>query len=464
MYKPELYKKYTQIEDERSRINHVENDKLYYPKYHIAPQFGLLNDPNGLSYFNDEYHIFYQYHPNDTEHGLKNWYHLTTKDFINYEPQGIKLFPEEDFENYGIFSGSAYPKGEELYIYYTANHRDPMDNFKRIPYQCLAKMNKKNQIVSKEIIYNKPDNYTEHYRDPIILKDGSMLIGAQDKNQMGCLSLVKAGTEKKIEFKNELNKTYMLECPNYIEFNKENLLIVSTQGLNNEKYLNRYSVVYMRTNLESPITEEPKMLDHGFDFYAPQVFDDGKRKILIPWIGQAETIYPYDKELSWSQVLGIPRELSIKEGKLYQTPIKEYSSLETYVEVQEERFQTSRAYKISGLFNNNSELLIGEDSSIKVSYNNGVLNLDRSNCDILFNEEFGDTRELILEKDQVKLDIYVDNSVMEIFVNEGEYTLSTRFFINHLEEVNSNNIEGLKYYEMNSIKYTKDRTLEIVEK
>ena len=35
-------------------------ESKWYPKYHVAPPVGWLNDPNGFSYYKGEYHIFYQ--------------------------------------------------------------------------------------------------------------------------------------------------------------------------------------------------------------------------------------------------------------------------------------------------------------------------------------------------------------------------------------------------------------------
>ena len=70
------------------RIQETTRKDPYYPVWHIAPKCGLMNDPNGLCEINGIHHIFYQWFPAGPVHGLKHWYHLTTKDFIHYEDHG----------------------------------------------------------------------------------------------------------------------------------------------------------------------------------------------------------------------------------------------------------------------------------------------------------------------------------------------------------------------------------------
>ena len=53
--------------------------------YHLMPDIGWLNDPNGLCQFHGRYHLYYQYDPFDANGDLKLWAHVTTRDFIRYE-------------------------------------------------------------------------------------------------------------------------------------------------------------------------------------------------------------------------------------------------------------------------------------------------------------------------------------------------------------------------------------------
>ncbi|TGO67379.1 hypothetical protein BOTNAR_0043g00110 [Botryotinia narcissicola] len=76
------------------------------PQIHYSPPQNFMNDPNGL--FRDAdgvYHVYYQYNPTQTVAGNQHWGHATSKDLYHWDNQKIALYPENADE--GIFSGSA---------------------------------------------------------------------------------------------------------------------------------------------------------------------------------------------------------------------------------------------------------------------------------------------------------------------------------------------------------------------
>lgn len=104
--------------------------------FSYSTKTGLLNDPNGLVYHNGVYHIFHQWFPLGAVHGLKYWYHYTSKDLLEYKDEGIALAPDTEYDSHGVYSGSAFDYDGKLYLMYTGNVRN--ENWDRKSVQMIA--------------------------------------------------------------------------------------------------------------------------------------------------------------------------------------------------------------------------------------------------------------------------------------------------------------------------------------
>lgn len=464
--------KYRRIEEVSQEDFNVLTSKVnscpWRQTFHVQPISGLLNDPNGFSFYNGEYHLFYQWHPLGPYHGLKYWYHVKSKNLVDWENIGIGLKPDDYYDSHGTYSGSAIEHNEKLYLFYTGNTRDK--NLIRHPYQCIAVMNEDGKITKFEnpVITNVPEGYTEHFRDPKVWKEGNRfyaVIGAQRTDKTGCIVLYSSLDLMKWNFEGELKTQlsefgYMWECPDYIEIENQGILLFSPQGLkpNGNHYRNIYQSGYVigdKLDLQKNelIHGSFVELDRGFDFYAPQTMLDPKgRRILSGWMGLPDIEYPTDQH-GWAHCLTIPRELSLSNGKLIQKPVHELQSLRkrefkiegtVFNEVKMYDGFSGVTYELICEFESGDasefgiEFRASEDEKTIIKYDTfqREIILDRTLSGKKVGEEYGEQRKCKINSHKFKFHLFVDSSSVEIFVNEGEEVFTSRIFPN----VNSKDI------------------------
>ncbi len=102
--------------ENKSKIKDIER-----PVYHLTPDIGWMNDPNGFSFFNGEYHLFYQYNPYDIKWGPMHWGHAKSKDFVNWDRLPVALAPDDEIKGQ-CFSGTAICDGDKHILMYTVHN------------------------------------------------------------------------------------------------------------------------------------------------------------------------------------------------------------------------------------------------------------------------------------------------------------------------------------------------------
>ncbi|SES25929.1 glycoside hydrolase family 32 protein [Salisediminibacterium halotolerans] len=454
------------------RLKNLSQTDRYYPHFHIAPKHGLLNDPNGLIFHNGEYHIFYQWFPLGPVHGLKYWYHVSTQNFVHYKDHGIALYPNCSFDKDGCFSGSAIAdkNNDELILFYTGNQITETNQL--IQSQVFAKLDHSFQVKKKQrFALESPPGYTEDFRDPFVVERSDqihVMVGGMKTAGEASIAFYSGSGLYDLTFKGSLQMKQkllgeMCECPNYFESSGKGVLIFSPQGMKkNTKYdfNNVFSVVYA---IGDPLDfdqlyfsgEEFVELDKGFDFYAPQIFADNERQLLIGWLGNSKMQYPTDKNY-WAHMLTLPREIYISDDKLSQKPIKELEKL---------RYDEARLEHVHNLHKSSFEVkgIAGTEFSIKItnedneyivfSGNDSEYQLDRTHTTDSFALEYGTIRYAIRDLNrQQDIHIFVDHSSIEIFCDEGTIVFTSRFFVNEMSNIVCEGFEGALYH-LDSLKW-----------
>lgn len=442
----------------------VESD-YYRPRFHIAPRVGLINDPNGFVYYKGYYHLFYQWHPFDTKHGLKYWYHLRSKDLICWEEVGVGLAPEKWYESHGCYSGSAIEHDGEMVIFYTGNVKDKEGN--RESYQCMA-FSKDGFNVEKyednPVIESQPEGYTAHFRDPKVWKQGElwyMVLGAQTESLEGRVLLYNSenlqawklvGVVSGSNINNNDDMGYMWECPDLFSLGHKDILITCPQGMKAQGtlYNNRYQAGYFvgSLNYEAGVMNHGGFteLDRGFEFYAPQTCKDNlDRRVIYGWMGMPEEEEQPTKEYHWLHMLTLPRILELKDNKIYQRvpeelkKLRKNSVLATNVKLKDDDKNLEGFYgdvyeicldlDIQDAEEVGLKLRCSEDGAeytmLRFLPKEKLFTIDRSNS----GKALGGERSCKLKENKsLKLQIFSDRSSLEIFINGGEEVFSLRVF------------------------------------
>ncbi|KAL3134801.1 hypothetical protein ABBQ32_007784 [Trebouxia sp. C0010 RCD-2024] len=77
-----------------------------HPQFHITPQFGWMNDPNGMFQHGALYHVFFQYNPAAAVWGAPAWGHVVSSDLAHWQRLPVALQPDTVYDDDGVFSGS----------------------------------------------------------------------------------------------------------------------------------------------------------------------------------------------------------------------------------------------------------------------------------------------------------------------------------------------------------------------
>lgn len=444
-----------QIEAKKATQLPIVTSDAWRNKFHLMAPIGWINDPNGLCYFKGLYHVFYQYSPLDAKGGLKFWGHYTSPDMVNWTEQEVALFPDIEADRDGVYSGSALVHNYEMYLFYTGNvkHEGNHDYILtgREQNVIMVKSSDGFNFSEKTVLLTNddyPKNMGLHVRDPKVWEENGrfyMVLGARSTDDKGYVLLYKSDNLTNWELVSVPaggldDMGFMWECPDTFKLNGKDVFMFSPQGMNavGLKYHNVYQSGYAvgafdqtKQVLSLGAFDE---LDRGFDFYAPQTFinHDG-RVIMYGWAGVPDAIEHVNPTLEkrWQHCLTMPRVLTLKGDKLIQWPAGELEALRqssTELEMVELGTQMSvelfenYTFELKIACQNVSQLSLGLREDVTISYENNILTLS------LGRSGYGRDHRSVNIPSLSNLTIFSDESILEIYINEGEEVFTSRVY------------------------------------
>ncbi len=428
-----------------------ERNEQYRPQIHYTPLKNWMNDPNGMVYVDGVYHLFYQYNPRSNDWGNMSWGHATSPDMLTWTEQPVALTRDELGD---IFSGSAIIDKENT-AGFGAN-------------AMVALYTSADGIQQQSIAYSLDGgkSFTRYSGNPVIRNNDDNLrdpkVFWHEPTRQWIMALAK-GWKKGVEFyaspdlKNWTHKSTFYvdlagrpslqwECPDLFELDGRWVLIVSVNpggpvlGSGTMYFVGDFDgETFTADNLAYPL-----WLDYGMDNYAGVTWSNtGDRKLMIGWMNNWQ--YAGDVPCSpWRSAMTLPRELHLLnyEGKpiLANTVVSEIDAIaDEWKEAGDDVIDAQKAYQLRitlpldrnatiTLSNQHNEKYVMEiyASSRELSAKRNAATGQTS-----FNGFFSVPAmraPLNTEGDSVTLDIFVDQSSVEIFTMNGSMAMTNLVF------------------------------------
>ncbi|HEM3549131.1 glycoside hydrolase family 32 protein [Streptococcus suis] len=428
----------------------VTLDPTFRPERHFVPEIGWINDPNGFVYFKGEYHLFYQFNPYESVWGPMHWGHAKSKDLVNWEHLPVALAPDKDYDKDGCFSGSAIVKEDTLWLMYTGNIVNEDGSVRQVQNMAYStdgihfEKIAQNPVATEELL--PEEVIANDFRDPKIFeKDGRYYSVVATKHKDGVSCIVLLGSDDLLDWqfesiflKGQAHQGHVWECPDYFEVDGQEYLIVSPMRYQKEDndFANINSNIFVTGHVDWDkkvfVADSFKEIDHGHDFYAAQTTEgpEGER-VMIAWMHTwGRPLVTNDLGHKWYGQMTLPRLLKQGENGLKQVLpagiLNSFDDIEIGQAIQ-------GPSKFSLKLDDSLDLKLGTDQDyLQFGYDKErqEVYIDRSSLKIqqAGEEEWSTVRRAVTVQ-ATELEVLVDTNCLEIFVNDGQETLTSTFYV-----------------------------------
>jgi fructan beta-fructosidase len=440
------------------------------PVYHYAPAANWMNDPNGLVYYDGEYHLFYQYNPYGDRWGHMSWGHAVSRDLVHWQELPVAI-PETGVM---AFSGSAVIDWNNT-SGFGRDGKPPM-----VAIYTGAGLNKQSQYLAYS--NDRGRSFTLHgevldigsneFRDPKVFwhapsKRWVMIVvhGAENKASVYTSTNLRHW-DKASDFGPAGARGKNWECPDLIELPVEGgapgeKKWVLTINLGDNAVAGGSGAQYFVGDFDgarfTPVKgwgSATRWVDYGADFYAAVTWNDlPKADLRHIWIGWANN-WDYAQDIPTHPSRGlmtVPRTLSLRKMadgyRLVQAPVREVEALRgkpwrqkaisigakpTALPIRGGRAElqvnldTGNADEVAIALTDDEghQMIVGVNPSANEVF------IDRTRSGPYFHDGF-EKRHIApvsLKGHKVSLRMLVDESIIELFINDGTRTITDRFF------------------------------------
>ena len=426
------------------------NREHFRPIYHHTPQYGWMNDPNGMFYQDGVWHLYYQWNPYGSQWENMTWGHSTSRDLIHWEAQPTAI--EADWLG-SIFSGSCVIKGDEVVAMYTSagHHQTQSLAFSKDGGRTFQKYAGNPVLTTSDVA---------DFRDPRPfwnedIKAWNLILAAGQE-----MRIYSSKDLKEWKYESSFGKEYgnhggVWECPDLFEIRNEKLgmrnwvLICNINpggpfgGSATQYFVGQFDGHKFTCESMPKVT---KWLDYGKDHYATVSFYNApeNRHVVLAWMSN----WQYANQVPTKQFRSansIPRDLDLFEydGNIYcgVTPSKELLTLRDKVVKN-----VPRTGEIVVDTKGSCEVVLsnhlGEQVVMKYDAAAKTFSMDRTRSYASFSEAFPCVTTAPVYGNMKQMRIFLDNSSIEVFDAEGRMAMTNLVF--PTEPYNKISVKGAK--------------------
>ena len=428
------------------------NREKFRPAYHHTPQYGWMNDPNGMFYKDGEWHLYYQYNPYGSLWENMTWGHSVSKDLVHWE--ALPLAIEADALG-TIFSGSCvvdkdntagFGKNAVIAFYTSAGEAQTQSMAYSTDGGRTFIKYEKNPVVT----FNAPD-----FRDPkVFWYDGTnrwiMMLAVGQEMQIWSSANLK-DWQKESSFGSEYgNHGGVWECPDLLKIEDKWVLICNINpggpfgGSATQYFVGDFDGRKFTCESMPKVT---KWLDYGKDHYATVSFSNAPdgRTVVLAWMSN----WQYANQVPTRQFRSansIARDLGLfKDGE--ETYVSVIPSKETLAMRGKKIKNPTDACEIVVDVKGSMELILsntkGEQVVMKYDAQKQTFAMNRKQSgDISFSEAFPIETTAPTHGALKQLRLFIDHSSIEAFASDGKMAMTNLVFPN--EPYNTLKVKGGK--------------------
>lgn len=413
------------------------------PQFHFTTQRGWINDPNGLIYYDGEYHLFYQHNPYERDWENMHWGHAVSRDLVHWEQLPVALYPDHLGT---MFSGSAvidydntagYNKGKNpaMIAFFTA--ASPEKQVQGMAYsldkgRTWTKYDK-NPLIDSKAKWNSQDT-----RDPKVFwykpsNHWVMVLNERDGHSIYTSKNLK-------DWNYESHVTGFWECPELFE------LPIDGDKNNTKWVMYGATGTYMLGQFDGKVftPEAGKYYYTSGSIYAAQTFtnipDSDGRRIQIGW-GRID-----NPGMPFNGIMMMPTELTLRTTKdgprLYNVPVKEMEQLFTPVKKWSNLSSGEANDKMKEFYDADClriKTTINLSHATDAGFNlfaQRIIGYDMNSN--MLNGMFYSPQDMTSM--DLTADIYIDRTSIEVFIDGGVYSYSMS------RKPDNNNKEGFHFW------------------